>query len=281
MNLSHVLESMDVLEVATGFQRAGGPVWHPADCYLLFSDIAADAIYRYEVGAEPRPWRKPSNNASGLTLDRQARLIACERGKRRISRTEADGSTVTLVARYQDQRLNSPYDAVVRSDGTVFFTDPSDGVRQEDQELPFDGVYSLSPGGDLVLLAADFNRPSGLAFSPDEATLYVADMAVKHIRAFDVAADGALANGRVFADLRTELPGGPAGIAIDEMGNLCVAGPGGIWIFHPEGELYGVARTPQQPASLAFGGPDFHTLYITAQTGLYSLRTLFEGLHVF
>lgn len=281
MNLSHVLESTDVLEVAAGFQFTEGPVWHPADCYLLFSDIPGDTIYRYVVGTDPEPWRKPSNHANGLTFDRQGRLVACEHGKRRVSRTEADGTVVALATHYRDMRLNSPNDVVVRSDGSVFFTDPPYGIRPEDQELPHSGVYRLAPDGDLMLLVADFNRPNGLAFSPDEATLYIDDTIECHIRAFDVAADGRLSNGRVFAEMRSEFPGGPDGMKVDEMGNLYATGPGGVWIYSPDGALYGVLQTPQRPANLAFGGPDFHTLFITARSGLYSVRSLFEGIHVF
>lgn len=281
MNLSHVLESTDVVEVAGGFQFLDGPVWNPDACYLLFSDTRADTIYRYEVGAEPRPWRKPSRRASGLTFDRQGRLVACEQGARRVSRTEADGRVAALASRYQGMRLNSPHDVVVRSDGSLFFTDPPYGIRPEERELPHSGVYRLSPDGDLLLVAADLNRPTGLAFSPDEAMLYIADTPEEHIRAYDVAADGSLSNGRVFIALHSELPGGPGGITIDEMGNLYAAGPGGVWIANPDGALYGVAHVPQQPSNLTLGGPDFHTLLITAGTTLYSLRSLFEGIHVF
>ena len=281
MNLSHVLESTDVLEVANGFQFTEGPVWHPADRYLLFSDIPADTIYRYIGGAEPEPWRKPSHHSNGLTFDRQGRLVACEHGKRRVSRTEADGSVVALATHYRDMRLNSPNDVVVRSDGSVFFTDPPYGIRPEDQDLPHSGVYRLAPDGDLMLIAADFNRPNGLAFSPDEAILYVDDTMERHIRAFDVAADGSLSNGRVLAEMASALPGGPDGMKVDAMGNLYATGPGGVWIYDPDGALYGVLQTPQKPSNLAFGGADFHTLYITARSGLYSVRTLFEGIHVF
>lgn len=281
MSLALVLEAVEAVEVANGFQFVEGPVWHPAECYLLFSDIPADTIYRLEPGGEPSPWRRPSHYSNGLTFDRQGRLIACEHGARRVSRAEADGTVSALATHYRGMRLNSPNDAVVRSDGSVFFTDPPYGIRPEEQELPHAGVYRIAPDGDLMLLVADFNRPNGLAFSPDESALYIADTVRRHVRVFDVAADGSLSSGRVFAEMESGLPGGPDGMKVDEMGNLYATGPGGIWIYHPDGALYGVAHMPQLPANLAFGGPDFHTLYVTARTGLYAFSALFEGIHAF
>jgi gluconolactonase len=272
--------SLEATTLGTGYQFTEGPVWHP-DGYLLFSDIPAAIIYRYEPGAPPAPWRRDSGNANGLTFDRQGRLLACEHGNRRVSRTAADGTVTALAERYEGRRLNSPNDVVVRSDGTVFFTDPPYGIKPEEQEQPCNGVYSVSPAGELRLQVADFGRPNGLALSPDERTLYVDDSPRRLIRAFDVAPDGALSNGRLFADMSSEADGSPDGMKFDVHGRIYCTGPGGIWLYEPDGALIGLVRLPQQPANLTFGGPDLRTLYITARTGLYSLPVQSPGLPVF
>ncbi|MCW3978330.1 MAG: SMP-30/gluconolactonase/LRE family protein, partial [Candidatus Bathyarchaeota archaeon] len=192
-----------VEKVAGGFEFTEGPVWVP-DGYLLFSDIPASTIYRWTPGSvSAEVFRAPSGRSNGLTLDREGRLLACEHD-RRLSRTEGDGSVVTLAERYEGKLLNSPNDVVVRSDGSIYFTDPPYGLprQEEGRELDFNGVYRLAPDGALTLLDDSFDRPNGLAFSPDERVLYVNDSRRGHIRAFDVRADGTLSNGRVFAELR-------------------------------------------------------------------------------
>lgn len=281
MSLERVLETTEMVEVAGGFLFTEGPVWDSAGCCLLFSDIPADTIYRQVSGAEAKAFRKPSHNSNGLTFDRQGRLIACEHGARRVSRGEADGSVTALATHYQGKRLNSPNDVVVRSDGVIFFTDPPYGIKPEDQEQPCNGVYCLAPDGSLTLLVDDFDRPNGLAFSPDEKTIYIADTSRLQVRAFDVAADGALSNGRLFAEMESELEGGPDGMKVDVEGNLYSSGPGGVWIYRPDGELLGVAAAPQLPANLAFGGTDYRTLFITARSTVYALRTRVEGIRCF
>jgi len=280
MNLSDLFESTEMQELASGFQFTEGPVWHPGG-YLLFSDIPASVIYRLDPGGSPSPWRSPSGNSNGLTLDRQGRLVACEHGNRRVSRTEADGTVVAIATHYDGKRLNSPNDVVVRSDGSVYFTDPPYGVREEAKELPFNGVYRLSADGALELLVDDFDRPNGLAFSPDEQTLYVDDTTRRLIRAFDVAPDGSLANGRLFADMASDAQGGPDGMKVDVTGNIYCTGPGGLWVYLPSGELIGRVTGPQLPANLAFGSPDRKTLYLTARTSVYALRTRTAGVALF
>ncbi len=280
MQLGDLFESTEMQELASGFKFTEGPVWHPAG-YLLFSDIPASIIYRWEPGKPAIPWRNPSGNSNGLTFDRQGRLIACEHGNRRVSRTQVDGSVVAVATHYQGKRLNSPNDVVVRSDGSIFFTDPPYGIKPEQKELPFHGVYRIAPDGSLHLLVDDFDRPNGLAFSPDEKTLYVDDTTRRQIRAFDVAPDGSLSNGRIFAQMVSEMQGGPDGMKIDVQGNIYCTGPGGIWVYRPSGELVGIIAGPQLPANLAFGGPDRKTLYITARTSLYMLRTRVAGMSVF
>jgi len=278
--LADLFVSLDATEIAAGFQFTEGPVWHP-DGFLLFSDIPAAIIYRFEPDRQPQPWRRNSGNSNGLTFDRQGRLLACEHGNRRVSRTEADGAVVTLADRYEGKRLNSPNDIVVRSDGAVYFTDPPYGIEPEQQEQPCNGLYLLTADGELRRLVDDFGRPNGLALAPDEHTLYVDDSPRRIIRAFDVMPDGALCNDRLFADLSSPDQGSPDGMKVDAEGRIYCTGPGGLWVYAVDGALVGIVRLPQQPANLAFGGHDLRTLYITARTGLYSLTTRTPGLPVF
>jgi sugar lactone lactonase YvrE len=191
--------------VAGGFTFTEGPVWRGAD--LLFSDIPNSRTIRYRPlaeGPEITTFRHPTGNANGLTLDPRGDLIACEHTTRRVTRVDAQGQVHTLADSYTGKRLNSPNDVVVRSDGRIYFTDPPYGLRNfsEGKELPFNGVFRIDPDGTLNVVVDDFDRPNGLAFSPDEKTLYIDDSAHFHIRAFDVAADGSLSNGRVWAELK-------------------------------------------------------------------------------
>lgn len=279
MELLDLFESTEMREVASGLRFTEGPLWHP-DGYLLFSDIPASTIYRLDPGGEPVAWRAPSGNSNGLTFDRQGRLLACEHGNRRVSRTEADGTVAPLATHYQGKRLNSPNDIVVRSDGTVYFTDPPYAVTPEEQELPFSGVFRLAPDGELILLADDYERPNGLAFSPDERTLYVNDTWRRHIRAYDVARDGSLSNERLFCEMGSDMEGGPDGMKVDVEGSIYCTGPGALWVYQPNGELVGTIIGPQRPANVAFGGPDRKTLYLTSRTSVYTLRTKVPGIAV-
>ncbi len=261
-------------KVADGFRFTEGPVWVP-DGYLLLSDIPANTIYRWSPdGEQAEVFRQPSGHSNGLTLDREGHLVACEHD-RRVSLTESDGTVVTLAERYQGKWLNSPNDIVVKSDGGVYFTDPPYGLpgQSDGKELDFQGVYRIEPDGTLVLLDASFERPNGLAFSPDERVLYIDDSYRGHIRAFDVEGDGRLANGRVFAELkRPGAAGVPDGMKVDIHGNVFCTGPGGVWVIAPSGEVLGTIEVPEVPANLAWGDEDLKTLYITARTGLYRIR---------
>lgn len=282
MKLEELFETTTYTRVAGGFQFTEGPVWHP-EGYLLFSDIPASIIYRYEPsnGEPPTPWRQPSGNSNGLTYDRAGRLLACEHGNRRVSRTEPDGTVIPLATHYRGARLNSPNDIVVRSDGSIYFTDPPYGIREDERELPHNGLYRIPPEGELHLLATDFGRPNGLAFSPDESLLYVDDSPRREIRVFKVNAAGDLISDRLFAKMETREEGSPDGMKVDVLGNVYCAGPGGVWVYQPSGALVGVVAGPERPANLAFGGADLRTLYITARTSLYCLRTRNPGLPVF
>jgi gluconolactonase len=277
MKLKTLVESGDPERIATGFQFTEGPVWMPGR-YLLFSDIPANRIYKRTPDGQLEVWREPSGNANGLTVDREDRLVTCEHGNRRVSRTEPDGTVVTLADRYQGKRLNSPNDVVVKSDGTVYFTDPPYGIEPEEQEQPCNGLYRILTDGTVELLAGDFGLPNGLAFSPDESMLYVDDSRRRHVQAFDVRADGSLANSRVIADMDHPQPGSPDGMKIDREGHLYVAGATGMWVFEPDGTHLGVIVTPERPANCAWGDADAKTLYVTARASLYRLRVKVPGL---
>ena len=261
--------------VSADLEFTEGPVWHP-DEYLLFSDIPANTIYKWISDGKLEKFRSHSGNSNGLTLDKQGRLVACEHGNRRVSRTELDGTIAAIAEKYQGKRLNSPNDVVVKSDGSIYFTDPPYGVQPDQRELDFQGVYRIAPDGTLTLLLDDFEKPNGLAFSPDEKVLYVGDTAHKHVRAFDVQPDGTLSNGRIFADLGAEKQHGPDGMKVDANGNLYVTA-GVVWVFDREGNHLGDIAIPDAPANLAFGDADYKTLYITARPSLYRIRLKVQG----
>lgn len=237
--------------IATGFQFTEGPVWNSSGRFLLFSDIPANRICKWSLDGEVTVFREPSGNSNGLTYDEHGRLIICEHSYRRVSRIEKDGSYMVLGDRFRGKRLNSPNDIVVKSDGMIYFTDPPYGIKPKEQELPFQGVFRLDPrSGELTLLAKNFDRPNGLAFSPDEKLLYIADSSSRrHIKVFDVNPDGTLRNSRVFAKIRSQLPGNPDGMKVDVEGHLYVAAPGGIWVFSEKGEHLGIIKTPETPAN--------------------------------
>ena len=275
-----VPEGTVVEHLASGLGFIEGPIWHGDS--LLFSDIPNNRIVRWKglpEGPELTTFRTPSGNSNGLTLDRSGRLIACEHSTRRVTRTEADGTITVLAERHQGKRLNSPNDVVVRSDGSIYFTDPPYGLAGLTawKELPFNGVYRLDPNGELDLLVDDFDRPNGLAFSPDERILYVNDTARGHIRAFGVAAEGQITNGRMLIDMAGEGQGRPDGMKVDIEGNIYCTGPGGFWIIDPAGKCLARVLPPELPANLAWGGADRKSLFLTAQTGLYRVRLGIAG----
>ena len=277
-------EAPKLEHLATGFGFTEGPIWN--DGHLLFSDIPNSRIIKYEMAEEgPRitTFRYPSGNANGMTRDGQGRLVACEHSNRRVTRTESDGRITVLANRYEGGRLNSPNDLVVKSDGSVYFTDPPYGLAGHTQgkELDFQGVFRVSPDAQtLTLLVSDMERPNGLAFSTDERVLYIADSAKKHIRVFDVEEDGSLSGGRVFVEMDSDEPGVPDGMKVDVEGNLYSTGPGGLWVFDPAGKLLGRITPPQIPANCAWGDSDWKSLYMTARTGLYRVRLNIPGVKV-
>lgn len=264
--------------VATGFQFTEGPIWFAEENYLLFSDIPANKIFKLTPDGKLTIFREPSNNSNGLTRDKQGRLIACEHGKRRVTRTETDGSITILADKFQGKNLNSPNDVVVKSDGAIYFTDPPYGIKPEQQEQPIKGVYRLSPdGNEIIVVADDFIKPNGLAFSPDEKQLYIDDSERRHIRVFDVKIDGTIANGRIFYDMNIKKPGLPDGMKVDVQGHIYCTGAGGVWVFDRKGNHLGTIVTPEQPANCAWGDEDWQSLYITARTSVYKIRVNIPG----
>jgi gluconolactonase len=280
-------------KLADGFAFVEGPIWLK-EGYVLFSDIPSNAIMKWTPDGKVLTFRKPSGytgppappgayvGSNGLTLDKEGRLTICEHGDRRVTRIEKDGKVTVLADRYEGKRLNSPNDAVYRSDGSLYFTDPPYGLFDEKaKELDFQGIYRLPTNGKLQLLNKELTRPNGLAFSPDEKTLYVgnSDPDKKIWMAYDVAQDGGLSNGRVFFDVNQEKEDGlPDGMKVDTKGNLYCTGPGGIWIFSPQGKHLGTIKPPEVPANCHWGDSDATTLYMTARTGFYRLHLKVPGI---
>jgi gluconolactonase len=271
-------DKAQVEKVAGDFQFTEGPLWHPKG-FLLFSDIPANTLYQWTVNEKPKIFRRPSGNTNGNTLDREGRLLSAEHGNRRVSRTEKDGTVVTLASQFEGKRLNSPNDLLVKSDGSIYFTDPPYGIKSEQEELGFYGVYRLAPDGKLTLLVKDFVRPNGIAFSPDEKKLYVNDSEKGHIRVFDVKSDGTLENGQLFAELKDPSKKGvPDGMKVDQEGNVYSTGAGGVWVFSPSGNLLGRIEVPEVAANIGWGDDDYKTLYITASNSLYRIRLKIPGV---
>lgn len=279
LKLKTLIEDGDPELLAAGFEFTEGPVWQ-ADGSLLFSDIPANRTYCWSAADGATIWREPTGNANGMTLDRAGSLLTCEHSGRKVSRIAPDGSATTVADRYQGKRFNSPNDIVVKSDGVIYFTDPPYGIQPPEREQPCNGVYRVLADGTVELLADDFDRPNGLAFSPDESILYIDDSPRRHVRAFDVRADGGLTNSRIIADMDHPQPGSPDGMKIDVEGNLYVTGATGVWVFEPDGTLLGVVVTPERPANCAWGDEDHKSLYITARTSLYRIRTKVAGIAV-
>jgi gluconolactonase len=281
-----------VEKLADGFTFIEGPVWDRPNARLLFSDVRGNEIYQWSEADGASTFIDPvfegdrtgkrSISSNGLTLDAEGRLVICEHGNRRISRVEADGSRTVVVESYEGGQLNSPNDAVYGSDGSLYFTDPPYGLegleQSPDRELDFNGVYRLSPDGELALLVRDQTRPNGIALSPDEATLYVAnsDAENKVWMAYDLDGSGA-SNGRVFYDVNDQdAPGAADGMKVDRAGNLFATGPGGVWIISPDGVHLGTIATGEVTANVAWGD-DGRTLYLTASTSLYRVRLTTDG----
>jgi gluconolactonase len=281
---SFVMGNAPVKKLATGFDWAEGPVWFGDAGCLLFSDIPNNRIVRWtEEGVTT--FRQPSNYSNGHTRDRQGRLVSCEHGTRRVTRTEWDGSVTVIADSYRGKRFNSPNDVVVKSDGSVWFSDPHYGIKtnyegfQAEEELPRQ-VYRVDPDGTIEAVITDMACPNGLAFSPDERLLYVADTGrmftsdPQHVRVFDMGS-GRPKNGRAF---HTVSPGCADGIRCDTDGNLWSSAGDGVHCIAPEGHLMGRILVPETVSNICFGGRAKHRLFITATTGLYSVVLNRQGV---
>jgi gluconolactonase len=280
-------------KLATGFQFTEGPAWHP-DGFLVFSDPNTNVVYAYKpengnveiyktksgyAGIDIGEYHQPGSN--GLAFDKEGRLTLCQHGERRVIRVEKKGPITVLADNLQGKRLNSPNDLVYRSDGSLFFTDPPYGLpnafNDARKETPFSGVYAVIDG-KLKLLTTDLKGPNGIAFSPDEKSLYVSNWDIndihntKVIMRYDVARDGTLSNGVVFFDMnKTDGEDALDGLKVDSQGNVYCAGPDGIWIISSQGKYLGRIRTPEHAANMAWG-EDGHSLFITASTSIYKIR---------
>jgi gluconolactonase len=253
-------------KIAGGFAFTEGPVFSRRG-YLLFSDIPPNRIMRWSRGAVT-VFREKSNGTNGLTFDHQGRLLACETG--RVTRTEKDGKITTLA----QKGLHNPNDLVYSIDGSIYFSDllPRGTAGKS-------LVYQITRQGDLRVASDDCDRPNGVALAPNQQKLYIADSGAKNVRVFDIAADGALRNGRVFADLKSDQPGNPDGLKTDENGNVWVAA-GGIWIFNVQGERLGIIKTPEPPSNCNWGA-GFRNLYVTARASVYKIQTKVNGTRTF
>jgi gluconolactonase len=268
--------------LAEGFQFTEGPLWCP-DGSVLVQDIKAEATYRLRPGRPPETVRTQTRAANGQTFTADGRVVFCEQNGRRVSVMDPDGANVATAAEtWAGKRLNSPNDVVCRSDGLLFFTDPPYGVAPVDRALHFQGVYALDlAGGDgPTLLADDFEKPNGLAFAPDERTLYVCDTARYHVRALEVEPSGTAVPGasRVFARVDPGQPGGPDGMKVDRDGRVYLAVAEGVWVFDPSGALLGILALPKRPANLAWCGPEGSTLVMTAVDSVYSVPLAVHGI---
>ena len=278
-DLSSIFETPEAERLATGFVFTEGPLWHPAG-FFYFVDIRSEPsrLYRLYPGRAPEIVREGTNGGNGTTFDLQGRLLMCEMTERRVTRMDESGNVEVVAERYEGKRLNRPNDIVCRGDGSIFFTDPGGRMTLAERELPFSGVYRMAPDGALSLVA-ECEYPNGLAFAPDERTLYVANSrATAYIHALEIDAAGALVRRRIFADMSSdETDGVPDGMKVDAEGRVFCTGAGGTWVFAPDGGLIGIMRTPEVPANLAFGGADLRTLLLTARTSVYALRLRTPG----
>ncbi len=259
------------------FSELEGPQWMPDEGVLLFSDILADTIYQLGAADDITVFRKPSDSSNGLAVDPEGRLIAAESGTRRVTRTETDGTVTSIADRFEGSRLNQPNDIVVRSDGTIYFTDPAFGEADAQAELDFRGVFRIAPGGELTAeyRGDSSETPNGIAMSPDESLLYVTDYAAGSVRVFEVARSGSLSEPRTFVSVA-----GPDGMAVDEAGNLFIASYDGrgIEVFASDGEHLGTIPIQGAPSNCAFGGADGRILYVTTGRALYRVTLEDPGL---
>ena len=287
--LDRVISSSEpIRELATGYGGtigpAEGPVWWAEGHYLLFNDINTARRMKYTPGSSPTVAMEKTNEANGMTRDQQGRLVSAEHLTRRVTRYESDGSLTVIANSFQGKRLLRPNDVIVKSDGSIYFTDPGGNAAPEQWDVTISGVYRVSPDlGSMSLIIDDMVRPNGLAFSPDENTLYVADTRRRHVRAYQMQANGTIAKetSRVFVDLGGTEPGVPDGIKVDAEGNVYSGGSGGLYIIDPKGKKLGrIVHGQAATTNVAFGGDDWKTLYFTTASTLFSVNVKIAGVPV-
>jgi len=275
--------------IATKTVTGEGPVWNAREGYLLWVDIVGDTIWKWQPGVDVSVFLRPSGHANGMTYDRQGRLVVAGWASRSIWRMEPDGSIITIASHYEGKKINTPNDLVVKSDGAIYWTDstgfsnpgmvgPGDDLQQY---LDFRAVFRLSPDGSTVTpVIEDCPGPNGIAFSPDESVLYIVDSRQRHIRAFDVQTDGTMRNPRVLYEFQGTEDKAPDGIKVDREGNMYAAGPGGIHVVDPRGNLLGRLLTPELVTNMGWGNADWRTLYVTGRRSVYRLKLNIAGVPV-
>lgn len=274
----------EVEQVATGFTFTEGPIWNHAEGFLLFSDMPGDVRRKYTPGEGVVEVMNPSNQGNGMTYEPSGALLVCEHTTSLLVREHTDGTRETVASHFEGKELNSPNDVCVRSDGSIYFSDPWYGRMpvfglERERELGFQGVFRIPPGGgdpELVVDRDEYEQPNGVCFSPDESLMYVNDTPRALIDVYDVNADGSLENRRRFFEgigSGVIEEGIPDGMKCDERGNVWVTGPGGVWVISAGGEHLGTIAVPENVGNLAWGGDDWHTLFMPSTTSLYSIRT--------
>jgi gluconolactonase len=282
--LELVDEGASVEQVATGFTFTEGPIWNHAERFLLFSDMPGNVRRKWSEAEGVVEVMRPSNKSNGMTYEAGGTLLVCEHATSLLVREHPDGTRETVASHFEGKELNSPNDVTVRSDGSIYFSDPWYGRMpvfgvERERDLGFQGVYRIPPGGgdpELVVGRDEYEQPNGLCFSPGESQLYINDTPGAFIKIYDVNADGSLANGRMFFEgigSGVIEEGIPDGMKCDERGNIWVTGPGGIWVISSDGEHLGTIEVPENTGNLTWGGDDWHTLFIPSSSSLYSIRT--------
>ena len=280
-------ENVEVEQLGTGFTFTEGPIWNPEGRFLLFSDMPGDTRRRWDEQNGVQVVASPSNKGNGMTLDTDGRLVVCEHSTSSLVRMDPDGTgsgREVLASHYEGQELNSPNDVCIASDGSIWFSDPWYGRMpvfglERERVLGWQGVFRIPPGGgdpQLVVEKDEYEQPNGLCFSPDESLLYINDTPKAWIKVYDVAAGNTLSNGRLFFEgigSGVIEEGIPDGMKCDERGNIWVTGPGGVWVISPEGEHLGTVQVPENVGNLAWGGSDWHTLFMPSSTSLYAVKT--------
>lgn len=285
-DLPDILDSARIERLATGYVFTEGPLWHP-DGAWYFNDIRPGTMYRLPVGGSPEAVRR-THGGNGMTFDLEGRIVQCEGEGNRITRAEPDGTVTTLVDRFEGGRFNRPNDIICHSDGSLWFTDPSLRIPFERREQPRPGgttgiyagarVYRVTPAGRISVVV-EVEYPNGLALSPDERTLYVANTRMtQYIHSIELDAEGNALRRRIFCDQSGEEPGIPDGMKVDQAGRVFCTGPGGIWVVEPDGARVGTIRLPEMAVNLFFGGDDLCTLFVTAVTSVYTVRVRTPGL---